>query len=462
MNLQTCVIAFFLLPAACGLAAAQPAGRDASQPAVPHAGQHAWRPTGRGPGAAVEQGADRARLDRLRAQGYEALYNLDYEGARRFFREMAQAFPDHPAGPQCLASTVWLEEMNRARHLQASLYSTESFAARADDKAAPATIEQFRRWVGEAKALSEARLRRDRGDVEALYFLGAAEGLKSVFAAAVERRFLDALRDGSDAADLHRQVLKLDPSYHDAELTVGMHNYIVGSLPLPVKLLASVGGMRGSKKRGLETIERVAREGRWARDIARLLLIDLYKREKRWAEAAAVAGELAARYPRNHLLQLQAADALVAQAVTLRRARGADASAGAAEERQALGIFESLLRERVRRGGGAAQAGAADTAAAQTAADLIHFRYSEALLALGQPERAVKEYLSTAARPAAAPAFATLARLRAAQALDLAGRRQEALAEYRAVLDRPNVHHSHKEAKRGLREPYRQQGQESR
>ncbi|HEX2270903.1 MAG TPA: hypothetical protein VHH35_15270, partial [Pyrinomonadaceae bacterium] len=52
----------------------------------------------------------RARLDTLRAEGYEALYNLDYEGARKRFREMIQLAPDHPSGSQCFAASLWVEQ----------------------------------------------------------------------------------------------------------------------------------------------------------------------------------------------------------------------------------------------------------------------------------------------------------------------------------------------------------------
>ena len=42
-----------------------------------------------------------ARLDTLRAEGYEALYNLDYETARSRFKKMIDLapdqFPDRPA-----------------------------------------------------------------------------------------------------------------------------------------------------------------------------------------------------------------------------------------------------------------------------------------------------------------------------------------------------------------------------
>ena len=386
----------------------------------------------------------RAHLDDLRVQGYEALYNLDYETANRLFKEMVRQFPDHPAGPQCLAATLWLQELNRSRHRQASLYSTESFYT-SEDKVDPRTKEQFRHWTQTATWLAGARLRRNPRDVEALYFLGVTEGLRAVFAAAVERRFKAALSDSSRAVDRHREVLRLDPNFHDAELSIGMHDFIVGSLPLPIKMLASIGGVRGSKKRGLETLERVAREGRWARVTARLLLIDIYKREKRWTEALAAARELAAKYPRNYLFQLQAADALVARAVTLRQTKGASASAARADQDEAFSIFESLLQDRTT---GSGSEGA-------VASDLIHFRYGEALLMSGQTQRAIEEFQAATRRLGGEPGLTTLARLRAAQSMDLAGRRREALAEYRAVLERPKSHRSYEEARRGLSEPYR-------
>ncbi len=77
------------------------------------------------------------------------------------------------------------------------------------------------------------------------------EGLKASFEEAVERRHYAALKDGNDAVNRHREVLKLDPKYIDAQITIGLYEYVVGSLPLPIKIVAGVTGFRGSKKRGL-------------------------------------------------------------------------------------------------------------------------------------------------------------------------------------------------------------------
>jgi hypothetical protein len=378
-----------------------------------------------------------ARLDELRAAGFEALFNLDYETARKNFKEIVRLFPDHPAGPQFLAAALWAKALNESRRLQSTLYTTESFYEQKEDKPDPRMVEEFRDLTRTAAQLAKARLRRNPKDVEALYSLGATEGLKAAFGTTIQRSFMSALSDGSSSVERHREVLKLDPSFHDAELTIGFYDYVVGTLPAPVKLLASVVGTRGSKKRGLATLQRVAAEGRWAKDDARALLIVLFKRERRYGDALAMASELGAKYPRNYLFKLEAADALVSLA-EVERGAGREAEAKKAET-EALAVFDALVRDR----------------AAARSLDRIHFLYGEALVGAGQPESAAKEFLAAAAATGAEPGMATLAHLQAARAYDLAGKRPDALAQYRIVLTRPDSSNAHEQAKQGLKEPYK-------
>ena len=387
--------------------------------------------------------SDRARMESLHQAGAEALYNLDYEGARKQFKEIARLFPDYPAGQQFLAASLWIETLYETRRLQSSLYDTHSFYSKNEDKVDPRIVEQFRSWIREAKRLAEARRKQNPRDIEALYYLGSIQGLKASFEEAVERRHFAAMRDGSDAVDFHRDVVRLDPSFHDAEITIGLYDYAVGSLPLAVKVIIGIGGIRGSKKRGLATLERVAKDGRWARDDAKSLLLVLYTREKRFAEALAIAQELGAKYPRNYLFRLEAADALVSQAAQEREANHAAATSAA--ETEAFATFESLLRDRALR----------DTAARSL--DLIHFKYGEALMTAGQLERAAKEFLAAAEVKSAEQGLATMAHLYAAHALDLAGKRNDALAQYRVVLSRPDVYDAHEEAEEGLKEAFKKE-----
>jgi hypothetical protein len=381
------------------------------------------------------------QLQQLQERGSEALFNLDYDIARQRFKDIARLYPDDPTGPEMLATTLWLERLNQARRLQAAIYSSQSFYAGNEDKPDPLVVQSFRDLSRQATQLANARLQRNPRDPQTLYVLGATQSLRAAFAATVERRFMAALRAGSDSIETQREVLKLDPNFHDAELTIGMYDYIVSTLPLTVRILASIGGLRGSNKRGIQTLERVAKEGQWARDDAKVLLIAIYKKEKRFPEALALSRELHEKYHRNYLFRLETADSLVAEAAIVRqtsKSKEADAM-----ESEAVSTFETMLHERPVAG------------AALRALDLIHFRYGEALLLMGQAERAAREFLAATTVKGAEAGVVTRAHLRAAQSFDLAGKRNEALAEYRVVLSRPNIYDSYDQARRGQKEPYR-------
>lgn len=384
--------------------------------------------------------SERTRFEQLRDSGFEALYNLDYAKARQSFSEMERAFPQHPAGSQFLASSLWIETLHKTRRLQSSLFNSKSFYSNSDEKVDPKIVEQFRNWTRASKKLAEARLKQYPQDTEALYFLGSTEGLKASFEEAVERRHFAALRDGSDAVDHHRQIMKIDPNFRDAEITIGLYEYILGSMPLPAKILAGITGSRGSKKKGIAKVERVAKEGRMARDQAKTLLIVLYTREKRYSDAAAVAQELATKYPRNYIYRLEAADAYVSQAELNKTNKVAGNNA---VEEEAFAVFESLLHDKE----------VAETAAG--ALDLIHFEYGQALLRAGQFQKAAEQFMSATKVEAVDQALATMAHLYAGRALDAANQREQALAQYRMVLARPDVFESHDEAQKAIKDPFK-------
>jgi tetratricopeptide (TPR) repeat protein len=384
---------------------------------------------------------DQAQLEALRRSGLEALYNLDYDKAQKDFKEIQQRYPNHPAGHQLLAARVWIKTLYESRRLQGSLYSSESFYSSGDDKVDPKIVNEFRALTREAKRISEAKLKQEPKNIEALDFLAATEGLKASFEEAVERRHYAALKDGNDAVNLHREVLKLDPKYIDAQLTIGLYEYVVGSLPLPIKLLAGVSGFRGSKKKGLTLLEQVAREGRWSKDDAKTLLVLLYTREKRFADVIKITRELTEKYPRNYLYKLETADALVAFAAQRRKA--GDPNGAMLAEKEAFATFDDLLRDRTVR----------ETSA--RALDLIHFKYGEALSTAGLQDRAAREFLATTKVERAEPGLVTMAYLYAGRSFDVAGKREEALTQYKQVLARPNVYDAHEGAKKGLKEPYK-------
>ena len=385
--------------------------------------------------------AERARFEELRRSGLDALYNIDYDKAERDFKEIVKLFPNHPGGYQLLAARVWIKTLYESRRLQGSLYSSENFYTSGDDKVDPKIITEFRNFTREAKRLAEAKLKQDPKNVEARDFLANTEGLKAAFEEAVERRHFAALRDGNDAVNHHREVLKLDPKYIDAQITIGLYEYVVGSLPLGIKIIAGATGYRGSKKRGLAMLEQVAREGRWAQDDAKTVLVLLYRREKRFDDVLKLTRELSAKYPRNYLLRIETADALVSIAEVKRSQK--DLAGAAQAEKEAFATFEEVLRDRTMR----------DVAA--RALDLIHFKYGEVLMTAGHHDRAAKEFLAATKVDRGEAGLITMAHLYAGWSFDVAGKRDEAVAQYKEVLARPNVYDAHDEAKKGLRQAYK-------
>jgi|SRR5215831_19388031 len=381
-----------------------------------------------------------AQLDELHEKGAAALLNLDYDKARQTFNEIARLFPDDPLGPEMLAWTLWLESLNKVRIHQAAIYSSQSFEASSEDKPDPQATQEFRDLIRQATQLTRVRLRANPHDPRALYALGDVESVHAAYEITIEGRFLAGMRDGSGGVDKHRDVIKLDPNLHDAELTIGLYDYIVGNLPLAAKMIANVTGVHGSKKRGLQTLERVANDGQWQRDYARLLLMVLYKHERRFAESLALSQTLQEKYSRNYLFKLETADTLTSQSALERQENHIAAADDL--EKEALGIVGSLVRDY-------------RSSSSRRALGTIYFRYAEDLLALRQPDRAAPQFLEAAAAAETDPSLITQAHLRAAQSFDLAGKRNEALAEYRIVLSRPNTRDSLEQARRGLKEPFR-------
>lgn len=373
----------------------------------------------------------------LRRAGNAALYNIDYETARAKFEEIKKLQPQHPAGDIYLATVIWLEHLNKSRRLQTSLYRDESnFYAGAEkakeenegDEVEPAVDRAFRDRMAQAKTKAMALVARNKNDADAQYFLGSYYGVMAAYEASVARKFFAAMRNGSRSVDAHEKVLKLKPDYYDAYLSVGMYDYITGNLPFVYKALATLAGVRGNKKRGIERLQTIIEKDAATADDARVMLLAIYQNEKRFGDALAILQQLNAKYPRSYLLKLETASTLV----TLNRPKDAYAA------------FEDLLKD----------------PAAAVAEDLIHYQYAEALELGKEHARAAEHFLAVPKSKGADAALATLALLRAAQVYDLAGQRNEAVAQYKAVLARPNVYDTREQAERGLKHPFAEKEKE--
>jgi tetratricopeptide (TPR) repeat protein len=398
-------------------------------------GQSQSTPAGIGPAVADNVAAPSAALPPevmdLRREGHEALYNLDSATATAKFEEIRRRVPHHPAGDLYLATVLWLGHLNKTRRLQTGLYNSGSNFYEGADKAkegaegdvVDANVDRaFRERMAQSKTKALALVARNKNDADALYFLGAYYGVMAGYEASVARKFFSAMRNGSRCVDAHEKVLKLKPDYYDAYLSIGVYDYIAGSLPFGYKVMATMVGVRGNKKRGISRLQTIIEKNALTADDARVLLATIFHNERRHNDALTLLEQLSSKYPRSYLLKLERASTLM----TLNRPD------------EAYAIFESLLKDPV----------------AASALDLIHYQYAESLARNKEHKRAAAEFAAVCQIDGGDANLGTVSRLRAAQMYDLAGERQQALAQYKAVLARPNVYDTRQQAERGLSKPF--------
>jgi hypothetical protein len=364
-------------------------------------------------------------FDRLRIEGNDAVYNLDYQVAREKFERMVKIAPDHPAGYIYLANNLWLEWLNSSRRLSASLYNGDSFYQQdaEEDKFDPKREKEFNDHIRQAIAVAKARVLKNPQDTEALYYQGAALGLRAGYSVTVKRSFRRAMGDANNSTQIQKKVVKLDPNYNDAYLSIGLYEYVIDSLPFVWRTLARLAGLKGSKQKGLEHLELATRKGRFAADDARVILIGLYSRERQPEKALEMISYLAAKYPRNYLLGVERANMLYQRG---RKDEGAAA-------------FASLLKNQQ---------------IAQTASDHINYQWGESLMNSGDFAGAIERYKEVTRWSKSDKSLISLSHLHAGQALDAMGKRQEALAEYQTVLKRENIFDAHKLANEYVKKPY--------
>jgi tetratricopeptide (TPR) repeat protein len=379
-----------------------------------------------------------AEIMELRREGSEAMYNIDYTTAVAKFEEIRKRLPSHPAGDLYLATALWLKHLNKSRRLQTGLYrSGSNFYAGADKAkedsegdAVDANLDRaFRERMAQAKTKALALVAKNRNDANALYFLGSVYGVMAGYEASTARKFFSAMRNGSRCVDAHEKVLKLKPDYYDAYLTVGLYDYVIGSLPFGYKALATMVGIRGNKKRGISRLQTIVEKNAPSADDARVMLLAIFRNEKRDSDALSLLEHLSSKYPRNYLLKLEIASTLV----TLKRSE------------EVYAPFENLLKD----------------PSIASALDLVNYQYAEALARDKEYKRAADRFIAVHQTRGGDENLATVSLLRAAQAYDLAGEREEAIAQYKAVLARPNVYDTKQQAEKGLKRPFVEVGKRS-
>jgi tetratricopeptide (TPR) repeat protein len=279
----------FLLILLGGVCLAQVAGENSEGKIAPH---------------------ESAQNDALTRSGFDHRYGLDYDSAIHDFELALQAHPDDPFAVNHLLATIFFRELYRNGALDSGLYSTNSFLNRKKIHVDPKSATRIQELTQKALELSSARIKANAKDADAYYARGVTYGLQSTYIALVDKSWFAALGNAKSARHDHEKVLELDPKYTDAKLVIGMHSYIVGSLPWAARMLAHIVGESGSKSGGIKQLYAAANGGGEATIDAKTVLALFLRREERYDEALEVQRSLAKAYPGNFLFALEEANIL--------------------------------------------------------------------------------------------------------------------------------------------------------
>jgi tetratricopeptide (TPR) repeat protein len=370
----------------------------------------------------------------LRAQAYDAVYNLDYDRAVDLFRQAVAADPSDPASYRGIAKTAWLRIL-----FQLGAITTDQYLGKMADSdlKVPAPPEpfasEFHKNMDKAIALAEKAVARSPQSVGAHYELGACLGYLSSYTGTIEGRIFAAMRSARRAYAEHERVLELNPQRHDADLVIGTYRYLVSGLPLPARWVAYIVGFGGGKDAGIKQLQQAAAYPSDAQTDARIALLLIFNRDGRFDEALALVHDLERTYPRNRLLWLEEGGVL------LRAKRFAEAEATL-----------TLAIEKMRADPRPHMAGEGT---------MVFYKRGAARLALFRLPEAGQD-LTEALADRTGPAWVKgRIHLELGKAADLAGDRARARSEYQAAIglaSQSNDPRCAERAKRFLDSPYRQ------
>lgn len=236
--------------------------------------------------------------------GFQSMYNLDFQQAHRQFDGWQGLHPEDPMGPVSNAAAYLFSEFARLGVLESELFVDDNrFDARKKLSPDPHVKEQMQSALAQGDQLADRALASQPTDVNAQFAKVLAMGLRSNYAAMIEKRNLAAINYTKQGRAMAEQLLKQKPDEYDAYVAVGVENYLAGIKPAPIRWMLQMGGVQTDKAAGIHELQQAADHGVLLAPFAQLLLAVAALRDKDNVKACSLLGGLASRYPRNPLYQ---------------------------------------------------------------------------------------------------------------------------------------------------------------
>jgi len=225
------------------------------------------------------------KFDSLITAGINQIYSIKFEQAKETFTKVMNEYPEHPSGKFFDAMIIWwkiLLDLDNEKY---------------DD--------QFFDKLDIVIDMCDDILDAEPENIDAMFFKGGSLGFRGRLNS-IRGNWFEAAADGKDALPLVHNAYALDTTNIDVKLGFGIYNYYAAVIPeqYPFVQPIMIFFPDGDKVKGLEQLEIVAEQGKFAKIETRYFLMTLYySYENNFSEALHYAELLTEEFPNNPRFQ---------------------------------------------------------------------------------------------------------------------------------------------------------------
>lgn len=228
--------------------------------------------------------AEEQRLYQLIKKGKQEIYHFRLGEATSIFQQIQNEFPEFPHG-----------------------YFYEAFITAiyySQDRTNVALDSVLQRIIRLAIAKGELYRKQGNQPAEAAYYLGVSHGILGIYHV-LNSSYLKGYLHGRSAKNYLEEAVKIDSTYYDAYLGLGIFHYYADLLPGVIKFFASILGFSGDRAQGIREIEKTANQGTYLKIEAEFThAVIRYFLEGAYSSSLQTLIQLKNLYPENPALLL--------------------------------------------------------------------------------------------------------------------------------------------------------------
>ena len=244
----------------------------------------------------------------LTREGFGRAYELRLPESLAIFADARRADPTDPAPLRAAAAVTWMEILFTQGVATFTAFEGDASGDAVSRPAVPPQLAQrFLSLAGDAVRLAQQRAAAAPADLDAQYQLGASTGLLALYRGTVEGRTFAAFNEGRRAVAIMDGIRQKDPNHRESALIPGIYRYAVSTLSWPRRMFAAAAGLPGDREGGIRLLEAAAAGSADTASDASLVLMIVFNREGRHADAIAHLQRLSAKHPGNRLFRLNMA-----------------------------------------------------------------------------------------------------------------------------------------------------------